>query len=82
MPKEDDHEGDLHRNSSASTYTKSIRWKILCSALLLAEIEAALESTMTANLQPVIIHTFGEISKFPWINVTYSLGGSGLCLLW
>ena len=50
--------------------------------MLIAELQAALDSTMTADLQPAIIDTFGDISKFPWINVTYNLGLGGSCLLW
>lgn len=60
----------------------SLSWVVLCSSLLLAKMQAALDNTMTANLQPTIINTFGEIAKFPWINVTYSLGMGGTCLLW
>ncbi|KAL9098938.1 MAG: hypothetical protein Q9163_005493 [Psora crenata] len=59
----------------------SLRWVILCSSLLLAELQAALDTTLTADLQPTIINTFGEILKLPWINVTYSLGMGGSCLL-
>ena len=59
-----------------------IWWSILCFSLLLAEMQASLETTMTADLQATIIHTFGDISKFPWINVTYSLALGGSCLLW
>ena len=68
--------------SPSTTNLTRIRWRILCACLLLAETQAALENTITANLQPVIIDTFGEISKFPWINITYSLGGAATCLLW
>lgn len=57
-------------------------WIILCSSLLVAEMQASLETTMTADLQLTIINTFGEISKFPWINVTYSLALGSSCLFW
>lgn len=50
--------------------------------MLLAEMQASLETTMTADLQLIIINTFGEMSKFPWINVTYSLALGGSCLFW
>ncbi|KAL6714356.1 hypothetical protein ACLMJK_007779 [Lecanora helva] len=59
-----------------------VRWVVLCLSMLLAELQAALDSTITADLQPAIIDTFGEISKFPWVNVTYSLGLGGSCLYW
>lgn len=60
----------------------SFRWTVLCFSMLVAEIQAALDSTITADLQPTIIDSLGEISKFPWINVTYALGLGGSCLLW
>ncbi|KAI4189771.1 MAG: hypothetical protein LQ348_003745 [Seirophora lacunosa] len=60
----------------------SLWWIILCSSLLLAEVQASLETTMTADLQLTIINTFGEVSKFPWINVTYSLALGSSCLFW
>lgn len=59
-----------------------IWWSILCFSMLLAEMQASLETTMTADLQATVIHTFGEVSKFPWINVTYSLALGASCLLW
>lgn len=59
-----------------------IWWSILCFSMLVAEMQASLETTMTADLQATVIHTFGEVSKFPWINVTYSLALGASCLLW
>ena len=57
-------------------------WVILCSSLLLAEMQVALDTTITADLQPTIIHAFGEISKLPFINVTYSMTNGASCLVW
>ena len=83
---EKDHGGGLQiesdQQSPRSTSLSSFGWVVLCSSMLIAELQAALDSTITADLQPTIIGTFGEISKFPWINVTYSLGMGGSCLLW
>jgi len=73
---------DSDQRSPRSASMSSLRWVVLCSSMLLAEMQAALDSTITADLQPTIINTFGEISKLPWINVTYSLGMGGSCLLW
>lgn len=70
------------QRSSKSVSLTPLCWVVLCSSMLLAELQAALDSTITADLQPTIIDTFGEISKFPWINVTYSLGMGGSCLFW
>ena len=75
-------ETDSDQRSPRSASLTTLSWVVLYSSLLLAEMQAALDSTITANLQPIIIQTFGEIAKFPWINVTYSLGMGGSCLLW
>ena len=83
---EKDHENGIKiepdQQSPRSASLSSFGWVILCLSMLIAELQAALDSTITADLQPTIIATFGEISKFPWINVTYSLGLGGSCLLW
>ncbi len=70
------------QQSPRSASLSPLCWVVLCSSMLLAELQAALDSTITADLQPTIINAFGEISKFPWINVTYSLGMGGSCLFW
>ena len=80
--REDSIENDLSQRPSRSPSLSSFSWFILCSSMLLAELQAALDSTITANLQPTIIETFGEIVKLPWVNVTYSLGMGGSCLFW
>ena len=79
---EDGIKDDTGQLSPRGTSISSLSWFILCSSMLLAEVQAALDSTITADLQPTIVDTFGEISKFPWINVTYALGLGGSCLLW
>ena len=75
-------EEDSDQQHQGPTFLSTPSWVVLCASMLLAEMQAALDSTITADLQPAIINTFGEISKFPWINVTYSLGMGGSCLLW
>ena len=78
---EDGIENESDQRSPRNASLASFSWVILCSSLLLAEMQAALDTTMTANLQPTITNTFEQISKFPWVNVTYSLGMGGTCLL-
>ncbi|MCJ1309281.1 hypothetical protein MMC25_002940 [Agyrium rufum] len=79
---EDDIAGDSSLRSPRNGVLTRLSWVILCSSMLLAELQAALDSTITADVQPAIIHTFGDIQKLPWVNVTYSLGLGGSCLLW
>ena len=71
-----------NQTTPRSAFMSPSRWAVLCSSMLLAMVQAALDSTITADLQPTIIDSLGEISKLPWINVTYSLGLGGPCLLW
>ena len=64
------HEHGIDENDSdqlpcRSGFLTSFSWGVLCSSLLLAEMQAALDTTMTANLQPSIINTFGESESFP-----------------
>jgi len=79
---QEDGDGNVPDQRSGNASMSRLYWVILCSSMLLAELQAALDSTITADLQPTIINAFGEISKFPWINVTYSLGMGGSCLFW
>ena len=61
---------------------KPWHWVLLSGAVFFATILLALDNTVVADLQPRIVETFGQISKFPWINVNYSLGAVGTGLLW
>ena len=58
------------------------QWILLSGGVLFATILLALDNTVVANLQPQIVEALGEISKFPWINVNYSLGAVATGLLW
>ena len=82
MGPEEGVEDASHKRSPRDASLTSLRWVVLCSSMLVAIMQAALDSTITADLQPAIINTFGEISKFPWINLLYSLGQGSTCLLW
>ena len=61
---------------------KAWQWLVLSTTVLLATLLLALDNTVVADLQPQIVDALGEISKFPWINLTYSLGGVATSLLW
>lgn len=58
------------------------QWVLLSGGVLFATVLLALDNTIVANLQPEIVEAFGEIQKFPWINVNYSLGAVASGLLW
>ncbi|KAI9716993.1 MAG: hypothetical protein M1828_007458 [Chrysothrix sp. TS-e1954] len=84
MEEEDTTEvhGGQDAGNSLSRHMGRLSWVTLCSAILLAVLQTALDVTMTANLQPAIFDTLGDIEKFTWINVAYSLANAGSSLLW
>ena len=58
------------------------QWILLSSGILFANVLVNLDSTVVADLQPQILAALQEVSKFPWINPTYSLGNVGSSLMW
>ena len=72
VPVEESHPRDM----------KTWKWVLLSGGVLFATILLALDNTVVADLQPQVVDAFGEISKFPRINVNYSLGAVGTGLLW
>lgn len=71
-----------HDQEPAPRRMSTVTWFLLSGSILLGVMQAALDSTITANLQPVILSALGEVAKFPWVNATYSLGMGASCLLW
>lgn len=79
---EDALENGCDQRSSRGALLGRFWWAVLSASLLLAEMQVALDTTITADLQPAIINALGEVAKLPWINVTYSLVNGASCLLW
>ena len=61
---------------------KPWQWILLSGSVFFATTLLALDNTVVADLQPQIVEAFGEYSKFPWINLNYSLGAVVSGLLW
>lgn len=53
---------------------KTSLWICLVISLLSSMFLFALDNTVLADVQPSIIHTFGNIDKLPWVSVSYALG--------
>lgn len=68
--------------SSHPRQMKTWAWLLLSPSLFFANLLINLDSTVVADLQPQILEALGEISKFPWINQTYSLGVAAASLMW
>lgn len=59
-----------------------ISWLIVVVALLSATFLYALDNTVTANVRPSIVETFGRIDMLPWLSVSYPMGEVGANPLW
>ncbi|KAI5926646.1 MFS general substrate transporter [Camillea tinctor] len=58
-----------------------IRWAIVYSAMLSTTFLFAVDNTITADIQPSILHTLGHVSLLPWIGTGFALGGLAI-LAW
>ncbi|TVY40902.1 Efflux pump, partial [Lachnellula occidentalis] len=61
---------------------KGFRWPLTVISLLSTTFLFATNTTMVADIQPTIIHDFGEVVKLPWIAVAYELAALSVCLIW
>lgn len=59
-----------------------IKWFVLVFAVLSSAFLFALDNTVVANVQPVIIRDLGHIEKLPWISVAYVGGSFATILTW
>ncbi|KAI1771731.1 major facilitator superfamily domain-containing protein [Hypoxylon cercidicola] len=53
---------------------RGLKWFLAYSSLLSTVLFYAFEATITADIQPSIIETFGEPEKLPWIGIALFLG--------
>ncbi|RFU31810.1 hypothetical protein B7463_g4518, partial [Scytalidium lignicola] len=60
----------------------TILWLMVLIAILSSSFLYALDNTVVADVQPSIIKTFGEISKLPWLSVSFLLSAVTTILIW
>ncbi|TEY29568.1 hypothetical protein BOTCAL_0941g00020 [Botryotinia calthae] len=58
------------------------RWALVICAISSSIFLYALDNTIVADLQPVIITRFGEVQKLPWLSVSFLLGATATNLVW
>ncbi|RDW79382.1 MFS multidrug transporter-like protein [Coleophoma cylindrospora] len=75
---EEDHGEITSPRGSMSTFT----WVTIIAAILSSAFLFAIDNTITAVIQPAIIHTFNDPSKLSWISVSFLLAAVGTNLLW
>ncbi|KAI9147511.1 Efflux pump alnA [Paramyrothecium foliicola] len=58
------------------------KWYLAITAILLSIFLYALDNTVVADIQPVIIDEFGHVEMLAWLSVAFLLGASATNLIW
>lgn len=59
-----------------------VRWALVVCAILSSTFLFALDNTIVADVQPVIVTHFGEIDKLSWLSVSFLIGAAATNLIW
>lgn len=57
-------------------------WAVLVTGLVMANLLISMDNTIVADIQAPIIAELGEINKFPWISVGFTLGAASANIFW
>lgn len=74
-PRDDDAKSQLSK-------TRGLVWLLAVFSLVSGVFIYSLDSTVSADVQPVIIEQLGHIEKLPWISVSGRLAATGTNLIW
>ncbi|KAL2070995.1 hypothetical protein VTL71DRAFT_14021 [Oculimacula yallundae] len=58
------------------------RWVVVVLAILSSTFLFALDNTIVAVIQPVIVRQFDSVSKLSWLGVSFLIGAAATNLLW
>jgi len=58
------------------------RWALVVVAILSSTFLFALDNTIVADVQPVIVTHFGAVSKLSWLSVSFLMGAAATNLVW
>lgn len=62
---------------------KGARWAVVVLSILSSTFLYALDNTVTANVRPSMIETFGNrVEWLTWLSVSYPMGEVGMSPLW
>lgn len=50
---------------------KGFRWVVVVLSILFSVTLYSLGNTVVADIQPDIVHAFGELDKLPWLSVAF-----------
>lgn len=59
-----------------------IRWVIVVLAILSSTFLFALDNTIVADIQPVIVTHFNSVAKLTWLSVAFLIGAASTNLVW
>ena len=68
-----------HHQKSPAT---GLAWIFIVLSVLSSTFLFALDNTVVADLQPVIVERFQGTAKLPWVSVAFAMGGVSVNLLW
>ncbi|KAK8115496.1 efflux pump antibiotic resistance protein [Apiospora sp. TS-2023a] len=70
-------------NPKANRNIRGLRWALIVLAVLSSTFLYALDNTVTANVRPAIIQTFGnQVEMLTWLSISYPMGEVGTNPLW
>lgn len=58
------------------------KWALVVAAIYSSQFLFALDNTIVANVQPVIVEHFNSVAKLSWISVSFLIGSAGTNLIW
>ncbi|EHK98769.1 putative HC-toxin efflux carrier TOXA [Glarea lozoyensis 74030] len=61
---------------------KGIKWGIVVAAILSSTFLFALDNTIVAVIQPVVVTHFDSVGKLTWLSVSFLIGAASTNLIW
>lgn len=58
------------------------KWTVVVLAILSSTFLFALDNTVVADIQPVIVREFDAVAKLTWLSVSFLLGAAATNLVW
>lgn len=72
----------VHQESVSPRNVHGLKWVLVVLSIPSSTFLFSLDNTVVADVQPKIIERFGEISKLPWLAVSFVLGSASTNLIW
>lgn len=59
-----------------------VSWIVVVASVLSSTFLFAIDNTITADIQPAIVHQFNDTGKLSWISVSFLLTSAAMNLPW